>query len=354
MHIHPPKLLVVTSAKDSYLLTRQSPESSRMSFNFSSFTNNLKDFGDKVSTEFNNEFMPFAHRTSRMVQERMGKVNVDEISQLPEEYRELANKCNNVEKLYKNVLKITQNYESESYDYPTNLQESFTDFSKNITNRVSNLSKATTPAEAQAALINTNHGEFKPPKTLYHALSRATDGSVLTSSAENDQDPLIKALDLYSGNLNKIANARLGQDQLIKTKFNKPLITTLRSLLSQSSNIQKKVEQKRIDYDLARQALTNCTNPSKEPQFRVAMENAEDEFANTVEDGISVMQNVLEHAKPLEELLELIKAQLAYHKLASELLGNMVGEFETLIDENKNLHSKNSGQQNSESGDFDI
>ncbi|QWU86647.1 hypothetical protein CA3LBN_000865 [Candidozyma haemuli] len=325
-----------------------------MSFNFSSFTNNLKDLGDKVSTEFNNEFMPFAQRTSRMVQERMGKVNVDEISQLPEEYRELADKCNNVEKLYRNVLKITHNYESELYDYPTNLQESFTDFSKNITNRVSNLSKATTPAEAQAALINSEHGEFKPPKTLYHALARATDGSVLTSSTSKDQDPLIKALDLYSGNLNKIANARLGQDQLIKNKFNKPLTSTLRSLLSQSSNIQKKVEQKRIDYDLARQALTNCTNPSKEPQYRVAMENAEDEFANTVEDGISVMQNVLEHAKPLEELLELIKAQLAYHKLASELLGNMVGDFEGLIEENKNASGKGSGQRNSESGDFDI
>lgn len=335
-------------------LRRNFPTRILMSFNFASFTNNLKDLGDKVTSEFNNEIMPFAQRTSRMVQERMGKVNVDEISQLPEEYRALAQKCNNVEKLYKNVLKVTQNYENESYDYPTNLQESFTEFSKNITDRVSNLSKATTPAEAQAALINSNTGEFKPPKTLYHALARATDGSVLTSSADKNQDPLVKALDLYSSNLTKIANARIGQDQLIKAKFNKPLCQTLRSLLSQSSSIQKKVEQKRIDYDLARQALSSCTNPSKEPQLRVAMENAEDEFANTVEDGISVMQNVLEHAKPLEELLELIKAQMAYHKLASELFGNMVGEFESLIEENKNLQSKNSGQRNSESGDFDI
>lgn len=325
-----------------------------MSFNFASFTNNLKELGGKVTSEFNNEIMPFAQRTSRMVQERMGKVNVDEISQLPEEYRQLADKCNNVEKLYRNVLKVTHIYETESYDYPINLQESFTDFSKNITNRVSNLSKATTPAEAQAALINSNHGEFKPPKTLYHALSRATDGSVLTSSADLDQDPLIKALDLYSSNINKIANARLGQDQLIRTKFNKPLTTTLRTLLSQSSSIQKKVEERRIDYDLARQALANCTNPAKEPQFRVAMENAEDEFANTVEDGISVMQNVLEHAKPLEELLELIKAQLAYHQLATEMLSNLVGEFDGLIEENKKSQSKSSGQPTSESGDFDI
>lgn len=326
-----------------------------MSFNFAKFTDNLKNIGDLVTSEFNKEVVPFAQRTTRIVQERIGKVNVDDISQLPSEYTELAERCNNVDKLYKNVLKVTQNYESESYDYPTNLQESFTEFGKNISDRVQNLSKATSPAEAQAALINPTTGDFKPPKTLYHALARATDGSILASSADKNQDPLVKALDLYSSNLSKIANARLGQDQLIKSKFNQPLLTTVRTLLSQSTSIQKKVEQKRIDYDLARQALTNCTNPTKEPQFRVAMENAEDEFANSVEDALSVMQNVLQQAKPLNEFLELIKAQLAYHKLASELLGNMVGEFESLIDENSSLDASKSGQGTAlELGDFDI
>lgn len=317
-----------------------------MSFNFASFTNDLKNLGDKLTTEFNNEILPYAQRTTRRVQERFGKVNIDDISQLPSEYTELADKCNNIEKLYKNVLKVTSNYENESYDYPVNLQESFSEFGKNITTRVTTLSKATTPAEAQAALINPTTGEFKPPKTLYHALARATDGSVLTSG--ETQDPLIKALDLYSSNVNKIANARLGQDQLIRTKFNKPLTTTLRQLISQSNNIQKKVEQRRIDYDLARFSLTNCLDPTKEPQLRVAMENAEDEFANTVEDAINVMQNVLEHAKPLDEFLELIKAQLAYHKLATELLGGMVGEFEELIEGSKSKKAE------AESAEFDI
>lgn len=320
-----------------------------MSFNFANFTKELKGFSDKVTNEFNNEVLPFAQRTSRLVQERIGRVNVDEISQLPSEYVELANRCNNVEKLYKNVLKITSTYENESYDYPSNVQESFQDFSKNITTRVQNLSKATTPAEAQAALIEET-GQFKPPKTLYHALARATDASVLTSD-ESQNDPLVNALDLYSSNLTKIGNARLGQDQLIQSKFNKPLTTTLRQLISQSNNIQKKVEEKRINYDLARVNLTNCTNPTKEPQLRVIMENAEDDFANTVEDAINIMQNVLENARPLEEFRELIRAQLAYHKLATELLGGIVGDFDSLIDSN----SKSSDVSNSrESGDFDI
>lgn len=321
-----------------------------MSFNFSNFTKDLKNLGDRVTTEFNSEVLPFAQRTSRLVQERMGRVNVDEISQLPSEYIELSNKCNNVEKLYKNVLKITATYDNESYDYPSNIQESFQDFGKNITTRVQNLSKATTPAEAQEAIINPSTGEFKPPKTLYHALSRATDASILTSTDQQD-DPLVKALDLYSSTLTKIGNARLGQDQLVQTKFNKPLSTTLRQLISQSNNIQKKVEQKRVDYDLARVNLTNCTNPSKEPQLRVVMENAEDDFANTVEDAINIMQNVLENARPLEEFSELVKAQLAYHKLASELLGGIVGDFEGLIDENSKLAQSSHSR---ESGDFDI
>ncbi|KAK6876008.1 Protein GVP36 [Candida tropicalis] len=322
-----------------------------MSFNFANFTKDLKSFGDRISTEFNKEVVPYAQRTSRMVQEKMGNIKEDDISQLPSEYIELANKCNNIEKLYKNVLKITNNYENESYDYPSNIQENLSEFGKNITTRVSNVAKATTTAEAQAALVNPNNGEFKPPKTLYHALSRATDASILTTDKSND--PLIKGLDLYSSNLNKIANARLGQDQLIKSKFNKPLTTTLRSLISQSNSIQKKVEDKRIDYDLARSNLANCTNPQKEPKLRVDMESAEDEFANTVEDAINVMQNVLENSKPLEEFLELIKAQLAYHKLATELLDGMVKDFDELIDEQHKLSSSavTSGR---ESGDFDI
>lgn len=322
-----------------------------MSFNFANFTKDLKSFGDRISTEFNKEVVPYAQRTSRMVQEKMGNIKEDDISQLPSEYIELANKCNNIEKLYKNVLKITNNYENESYDYPSNIQENLSEFGKNITTRVSNVAKATTTAEAQAALVNPNNGEFKPPKTLYHALSRATDASILTTDKSND--PLIKGLDLYSSNLNKIANARLGQDQLIKSKFNKPLTTTLRSLISQSNSIQKKVEDKRIDYDLARSNLANCTNPQKEPKLRVDMESAEDEFANTVEDAINVMQNVLENSKPLEEFLELIKAQLAYHQLATELLDGMVKDFDELIDEQHKLSSSavTSGR---ESGDFDI
>ncbi|CAI5759154.1 unnamed protein product [Candida verbasci] len=319
-----------------------------MSFNFSNLTKDLKSIGDRITNEFNKEVVPLAQRTQRMVQEKIGQVNKDDISQLPSEYIDLANRCNNIEKLYKNVLKITSLYEKEDYDYPGNLQESVNEISKNITTRVSNLSKATTTAEAQAALINPITGEFKPPRTFYHGLSRATDASILTTG-NGQQDPLIKGLDLYSSNLNKIANARLGQDQLIKSKFNKPLTTTLRSLISQSNNIQKKVEQKRIDYDLSRSNLTNNTNPNKEPQLRVDMENAEDEFANTVEDAINIMQNVLQNANPLQEFLELINAQLAYHKLAYELLNGMVGEFESLIEENKPEETNHR-----ESGDFDI
>ncbi|KAI3403535.2 GVP36 [Candida oxycetoniae] len=334
-----------------------------MSFNFANFTKDLKSFGDKISSDFNKEVLPMAQRTQRMVQEKIGKISKDEISQLPKEYTELAQRCNNIESLYKNILKVTTNYENESYDYPTNLQESFSEFSHNITTRFNNLSKATTTAEAQAALVKPNDDQFRTPKTMYHALSRATDASILTNgeneaaTSARDEDPLIKGLDLYSCNLNKIANARIGQDQLIKQKFNIPLKATLRSLISQSNNIQKKVESKRIDYDLARYNLTQCTNPTKESKLRVDMENAEDEFANTVEDAINIMQNVVENAKPLLELLNLIEAQLAYHKLASELLGGMVGQFEELIDE-QNKKSGNVGsntvEQGKETGEFDI
>ena len=327
-----------------------------MAFNFANLTKDLKNLGDRVTLEFSNEIMPFAQRTQRLVQERMGKVSVDDISQLPLEYTDLALQCNHIEALYKNLLKITQNYENELYDYPGNLQEQFTDISKDWGARFTNLSKSTTPQEAQHALVTPGTGDFRPPKTLYHALARATNpeqlaGDQLDFSVPRGDDPLVKGLELYLLNMNKIGNARLGQDQLICTKFNQPLATTLRQLISQLNNIQKKVEQKRIDYDLARVNLANCTQPTKEPQLRVVMENAEDDFANTVEDAMNVMRNVLDHARPLEEFLELIKAQLAYHKLALELLGQMVVEFETLVQDNLADHHSSA---NSDGGDFDI
>lgn len=321
-----------------------------MSFNFANFTKDLKSISSKLTSDFNNEFLPMAQRTGRMVQERIGQVKEDDISQLPIEYTSLATRCNNIEKLYKNIIKVTSTYENESYDYPNNLQESFTEFGKNVTQRVANLSKATTPAEAQDALFH-EAADFKPPKTLYHAVARATDASVLTS-ASDDTGPLVKGLDLYSSTMTKIANARLGQDQLIASKFNKPLLATMRQLISQSHNIQRKVEQKRIDYDMARHSLEGCTNPVKESQLRVAMEKAEDDFANSVEDAVNIMQNVLEHAQPLNEFSELIKAQLAYHKLALELLGGIVGDFEALIDEDSKASAGTDAKR--DSGDFEI
>lgn len=328
-----------------------------MAFNFANLTKDLKLLSDRVSSEFSSEVLPFAQRQARIVQERLGKVPEDEISQLPLEYTDLAAKCNNIEQLYKNLLKVTSVYSNESYDYPGNLQESLGEMGRDWGSRVLNLSKATTPQEAQQALVNPGTGDFRPPKTLYHALLRASNPDQLATPQQefstlpqNPEDPLVKGLTIYSEGMNKIGNARLGQDQLICTKFNEPLTTTLRQLISQLNNIQKKVEQKRIDYDLARLNLASCTVATKEPQLRVVMENAEDEFANTVEDAINIMNNVLANAKPLEEFLELIKAQLAYHKLALELLGTMTTQFEQLVEEN---HDQDVTAP-SDSGDFDI
>ena len=246
---------------------------------------------------------------------------------------------------------MTGNYDNESYDYPTNLQESFSEFSKNLSSRLSNLSKATSPAAAQEALINSNAGQVEPPKTFYHALARATSGSNITSDGEQSET-LVKGLDLYSSNLTKIANGRLNQDQLIRSKFNSPFATTLRQWFAQINNIQRNVEEKRLDYDLARLNLTNCSNPAKEPQLRTTLENAEDDFANTVEDAVSILQNVASNVKPLEEILELAKAQLAYHKLAAELLDNSVVNLEGLVKE-MSLKGDDSHAQR-ESEDFDI
>ena len=53
---------------------------------------------------------------------------------------------------------------------------------------------------------------------------------------------------------------------------------------------------------------------------RSEMEAAEDEFVSAVDDAMSKMKMVVEAPETLKTLNDLIKAQLAYHKLAFEVI----------------------------------
>lgn len=298
--------------------------------NFGNFTKNLQDFGNQSYT--------FAKKTHRMVEERLGKVQ--DVSQLPQEYTDLEHKVDSLKSVYQKLLNITDTYELESYDYPANIKESFNEFSKNVVSKVQDLSKVTTAQDAQAVLMGP--GKQQPPKTLNHALGRAALSAAQdlksNTDATSSAPALGDALTKYATTELKIGEARLTQDNLIRARFNLPMSKALKTSLNKATKARRNVEEKRLDYDTARANLKTA-KPEQQPRLRAELDQLEDQFAIATEEAVSIMKNVVDDSKPLTELVELIEAQLSYHKTAAELLSELLPEVNGLIEKDANRTS---------------
>ncbi len=229
--------------------------------------------------------------------------------------------------IHQKLLSVTSQYESESYDYPPNLRESFADLSKTVTEKIHGLSQAKNTEDARAVL--TQQSSPEAPKTLNHALSRAAAGGAKALSDTFTSEPLATALDKFSLAESKIGDARLAQDQLIKSHFNKPVSESLRVNIGAALAARRKVENARLSYDSLR-AKIESANSEKQSQIQVQLDAAEDEFANATDEAVSVMRNALDSAEPLKSLVEFIGAQLAYHQASYQILQSLLPDVEAL------------------------
>jgi hypothetical protein len=301
-----------------------------MSF-FQNLSKNLQsglNEGIKEAQKLSSEFTPLAQRTARQLQEKLGQT--DDISQLPQEYVELEQKVEVLKTVYKNLHAVTATYDSESYDYPNSLKESVTDITKNITTKVEKLASARSTGEAQAIIISES--PRTQPKTLNHAISTATNLSALKiqqHSTDDSMDLIAQGLTQVGQVEAKIGDAKLQQDKLIQSSVNKPFVEELKQTLASVDRARKNVENKRLSYDAARASLKNC-KPEKEASLRVTLETLEDEFAAATEDAVVVMKDALKNCAILDQLTELITAQLAYHKASSELLDQLLPNLQNL------------------------
>lgn len=299
---------------------------------FTNFTDSLNKRLQELSTvvsqktqEISGDIPALAQSTQRFVQERLGQVT--DISQLPQEYLELERKVDTIKLIYEHFLHITSVYENESYDYPKYVTESVNDFSKIVTSKVQELSHASSATEAQNILITP--GPTKDPRTLNFALSKVSllSSEYLNQIGDHDDAQLGSVLLKYSDVQAKVAQARLQQDTLIQTKFNKQLKDNLEAHLKRAQKARKDVEYKRLQYDIARSNLSQA-KPEKEASLRVQMETLEDQFAQATEDATIVMQEVISHSNFAKEIQELASAQLAYHSASSKLLEEFVSGLE--------------------------
>ncbi|KAF5348267.1 hypothetical protein D9756_010467 [Leucocoprinus leucothites] len=284
---------------------------------------NFSQAGSKLSKGFN--------QSVQATKERLGQVAPEDITELPQEYKDLEARVDALRNAHLALQKITRVYDTETYDYPTQVQETLSEFSTafgyNVTAfAAQNLKNTNLPApNAPAAPPPAQH------KTLPHALTRAatTAHGAIVSSPSGDQDKLGKALGLYAQGWDKVAIARVEQDIAIQDNFLLPWQATLNTSISVAMKARQAVKVSRLELDSAKQALKNA-NPARQEQVRLEVENAEDDLVQKTEVAITLMKTVLENPEPLKDLNELAKAQLIYFSSAAEALSAVQGEIEEL------------------------
>ncbi|TFK51479.1 hypothetical protein OE88DRAFT_1735375 [Heliocybe sulcata] len=279
-------------------------------------------FGSLNLGQSANKFAKGFNSSVQATRERLGQIAPDEITELPQEYKDLEARVDALRQAHLNLLKITRVYESDSYDYPTQIQESLQDLTTSLNSSLASLTKGTnlpTPASPPPA------AQYQP-KTLPHALARA---ATTAGASLPEDDKLGKGLREYAGAWEKIASARVTQDQQIRAGFLGPWQTTLSASVDVAMKARAAVRASRLELDAAKQTLKRSA-PAKQEQARLEVENAEDDLVQKTEVAITLMKTVLDNPEPIKNLNELCKAQLLYQAAAAEALSTVQGEIEEL------------------------
>lgn len=196
-------------------------------------------------------------------------------------------------------------YQNEAYDYPPNIKESFQDLGRTVTEKVQLLSSATSPSEAQAALVAPPTAKPQP-KTFSHALARASLSSSQLLHQHHTgagEDPLATALEKVALAEERVGEARLAQDAQIQSRFLAGWNTTLNTNLQFATRARKNVENSRLSLDAVKASAKGTTfklghpgSQGQEPELSAEaqeeIEKAEDEFVTQTEEAVGVMKNV--------------------------------------------------------------
>ncbi|EME87007.1 uncharacterized protein MYCFIDRAFT_56156 [Pseudocercospora fijiensis CIRAD86] len=277
---------------------------------------------------------PFATRSQQWIKEQTG--NAGEKTELPHDYVELEVRIDALKQTHQKLLAATSQYANEAYDYPPNVRESFQDLGKSISEKVGLLSKAASASEAQAAL--TAPPSAKPqPKTFSHAIARAALAgsqtiSTATPQGSTEPDPLAQGLEKLALAEEKVGEARLDQDEKIQGKFLAGWSTTLQQSIKAADKARTAVQNARLNLDAVKSKASagGRHEESFTEQQRRAIESAEDQFVEKVDEATSIMRNVLDTPEPLRNLLELAKAQAEYHQRAADIMDATVNELSEL------------------------
>lgn len=304
----------------------------------------FKEFGKGLAS-LGAQITPFATRTLQYTKEQLGQV--DDKTQLPPDYIDLEKRVDALKQAHQKMLAVTSHYSNEAYDYPPNIKETFQDLGRTVSEKVSLLSTASTPTEAQAALVAPPSAKPQP-KTFSHAIARASLSSsqvLHQNHAGAGEDPLATALEKYALTMERVGEARLAQDAEIQSRFLAGWNTTLNTNLMFSTRARKNVEKSRLSLDTTKARVKGTTWRLQAPtsprtdqlndyelssEAQEEIEKAEDEFVTQTEEAVGVMKNVLDTPEPLRNMAELVAAQAEYHKKAFEILSELAPIIDSL------------------------
>ena len=154
-------------------------------------------------------------------------------------------------------LRITKVYESETYDYPVQIQESLSEISSSIGYNITSFAATNLKGTNLPVPAAPTAPPAAPHKTLPHALVRAAHTAattVSTTAPSAETDRLGKALGLYAQGWERVAGARLDQDANIADNFLHPWQTTLNTSIAVALKARQAVKLSRLELDAAKQS----------------------------------------------------------------------------------------------------
>ncbi|KAG0353313.1 hypothetical protein BG005_007383 [Podila minutissima] len=276
---------------------------------FKAFSQQLNPLAAKLSKQYS--------QAKQFAQEKMG--TAEDITELPQEYKDLEKRFDAVQKMHTNLLRITKTYQTQTYDYPAQLQETLSEYGRSVSERISQatLSPAEKAAADAAALEDPHRRENAHP--------------VARPSAEDIglEEPMGSALFKYATVQEKVGDMRLVMDQEITDKFVTPFGTTMNNQIQAAVKARRSVYSTRLALDTAKAQYRN-TRPERAEASKVEVEQAEDLFVAALEETMALMKIVLETPEPLRNLADMVAAQLAFYKDAYEILNDVAPEIDSL------------------------
>ncbi|PHH68714.1 hypothetical protein CDD80_7332 [Ophiocordyceps camponoti-rufipedis] len=131
--------------------------------------------------------------------------------------------------------------------------------------------------------------------------------------------------------MERVGEARLVQDSQIQSRFLAGWSTTLNTNLSFAARARKNVEKARLNLDTTKTQAKGASfklggqsfrasqleEQELSPEAQEEIEKAEDDFVTQTEEA------VLDSPEPLQNLVELVAAQVEYHKKAYEVMSDL-------------------------------